>query len=185
MLTHAFALGVRGGWVTGDEVYGSDGTLRRQLEERQHAYVLTVRANEAVWWCEEEQAPHQTRVAERAASLPETAWQRLSAGDGAKGPRWYDWAWVELPRHLHPGWTCWLLVRRSREEPTELAYYLAFAPAATSLQTLVQVAGARWSVEQCLEEAKGECGLDQYEVRTWRSWHRHITLVFLAHAFLA
>jgi len=185
MLAHAFEQGVRGGWVTGDEVYGSDGTLRRQLEERQQAYVLAVRANEAVWWEEEEQAPHQVRVAELAASLPETAWQRLSAGKGAKGPRWYDWARRELPRHPHPGWSCWLLLRRSLDDATELAYYLAFAPAPTPLQELVTVAGARWSVEQCLEEAKGGCGLDQYEVRTWRSWHRHITLVLVAHAFLS
>lgn len=185
MLAHAFELGVRGGWVTGDEVYGSDGTLRRQLEERPQAYVVAVRANEAVWMEEDEQPSRQVRVAELTASLPDDAWQRLSAGAGAKGPRWHDWAWKELPRHPHPGWTCWLLVRRSIDDSTELAYYLAFAPAATSRQELVTVAGARWSVEQCLEEAKGETGLDQYQVRTWRSWHRHITLVLLAHAFLA
>ena len=185
MLAHAFEVGVAGGWVTGDEVYGSDGTLRRQLEGRKQAYVLAVRANEAVWWWDEGRPPRQVRVDELIGSLSEDAWQRLSAGDGAKGPRWYDWAWIELPRRPHPEWACWLLVRRSIEEPTELAYYLAFAPVATTLQTLVRVAGARWSVEQCLEEAKGEVGLDQYEVRTWRSWHRHITLVLLAHAFLA
>jgi SRSO17 transposase len=185
MLAHAFELGVRGGWVTGDEVYGSDGTLRRQLEERPQAYVVAVRANEAVWMEEDEQPRRQVRVGELTASLPDDAWQRLSAGDGAKGLRWYDWAWKALPRHPHPGWTCWLLVRRSIDDPTEVAYYLAFAPTGTSRQELVTVAGARWSVEQCLEEAKGETGLDQYQVRTWHSWHRHITLVLLAHTFLA
>ncbi|GAC1531748.1 MAG: hypothetical protein NVS2B16_38000 [Chloroflexota bacterium] len=106
-------------------------------------------------------------------------------GGGAKGPRWYDWAWIRLPYDVPPGWRRWLLARRSIEDPTELAYYRAYGPAPTSLQTLVHVAGARWSVEQCLEEAKGETGLDQYQVRTWRSWHRHVTLALLAHAFLA
>jgi len=185
MLRHAFELGLQGGWVTGDEVYGSDGILRRQLEERHQAYVLAVRANEAIWVWDEEQGPRQVRVAELAAKMPQDAWQRLSAGEGAKGPRWYDWTRKALPRQPQPGWSCWLLVRRSLEEPGELAYYLAFAPAGTPLQELVRVAGARWSVEQCLEEAKGETGLDQYQVRTWRSWHRHITLVLLAHAYLA
>jgi len=185
MLEHAWELGVRGGWLTGDEVYGSESALRRQAEEHEQAYVLTVRANEAVWMWSTEQAPAQSRVAQLVEQLPPTAWTRLSAGEGAKGPRWYDWARVRLPHDVPSGWRRWLLARRSIADPTEIAYYLAFGPATTSLQTLVHVAGARWSVEQCLEEAKGETGLDQYQVRTWRSWHRHVTLALLAHAFLA
>jgi SRSO17 transposase len=185
MLDHAWELGVQGGWLTGDEVYGSESALRRQAEEQRQAYVLTVRANEAVWRWSTEEAPRQHRVAELGAGLAPTAWTRLSAGDGSKGPRWYDWAWMRLPQEAPAGWSRWLLARRSIEDPTEIAYSLAFGPADTALQTLVRVAGARWSVEQCLEEAKGEVGLDQYQVRTWHSWHRHITLVLLAHAFLA
>jgi SRSO17 transposase len=185
MLAHAWTLGVQGAWLTGDEVYGSDSTLRRQAEERPQAYVLAVRANEAIWRWSDEEAPRQERVAAVVSHLASADWIRLSAGAGSKGPRWYDWAWLPLPHEVRPGWRRWLVARRSLEDPTELAYYFAFAPAATTLQTLVQVAGARWSVEQCLEEAKGETGLDQYQVRGWRSWHRHITLVLLAHACLA
>jgi SRSO17 transposase len=185
MLEHAFALGVPGGWVTGDEVYGSDGTLRRQLEQRRQAYVLTVRANEAIWWWSTEEAPRQERVAALIAACAPGDWTRLSAGQGSKGPRWYEWTRLRLLQEAPSGWARWVLARRSIEDPPELAYYLAFAPATSMLQTLVQVAGARWTVEQCLEEAKGETGLDQYQVRSWQSWHRHVTLSLLAHAVLA
>jgi SRSO17 transposase len=147
--------------------------------------VLTVRANEAIWWWSDEQAPEQVRVADLIAQRAPTDWTRLSAGNGSKGPRWYDWTQLRLLQEVPSGWPRWLLARRSITDPSELAYYLAFAPAGTSLQTLVQVAGARWSIEQCLEEAKGEVGLDQYQVRSWQSWHRHMTLVLLAHTFLA
>jgi SRSO17 transposase len=185
MLEHAWALGVQGGWLTGDEVYGSDSALRRQAEQHCQAYVLTVRANEAIWWWSAEQAPGQVRVADLVAQRTPAEWTRLSAGQGSKGPRWYDWTRLRLLQEVPSGWSRWLMARRSITDPTELAYYLAFAPAGTSLQTLVQVAGARWTVEQCLEEAKGEGGLDQYQVRSWQSWHRHMTLVLLAHTFLA
>lgn len=166
-------------------MYGSDSALRRQAEQRGLGYVLTVRTNEAVWMWSDEQAPRQERVAELIAQRAPADWTRLSAGTGSKGPRWYDWTWVRLPHDVPSGWSRWVVARRSIANPTEIAYYLAFAPAETSLQTLVHVAGARWTVEQCLEEAKGEAGLDQYQVRSWRSWHRHITLVLLAHTFLA
>ena len=185
MLDHAWELGVRGGWLTGDEVYGSDSALRRQAEQHRQAYVLTVRANEAIWMWSVEQAPGQVRVVDLVAERAPTEWTRLSAGQGSKGPRWYDWTRLPLLQEAPSGWSRWLLARRSIEDPTEFAYYLAFAPAGTTLQTLVHVAGARWTVEQCLEEAKGEVGLDQYQVRSWQSWHRHITLVLLAHTFLA
>ena len=110
---------------------------------------------------------------------------RLSAGDGAKGPRWYDWFWLPLNDPLQAGWKRWLLVRRSLSDPSDLATYACFAPQGTSLTTLVQVAGSRWAIEACFEEAKGEVGLDEYEVRSWTGWHRHITLACLAHVFLA
>jgi SRSO17 transposase len=185
MLEHAWTLGVPGGWVTGDEVYGSDSALRRQVEQHRQGYVLTVRANETIWMWSAEQAPEQVRVADLVAQRAPAEWTRLSAGNGSKGPRWYDWTRLRLLQEVPSGWSRWLMARRSITDPTELAYYLAFAPAGTALQTLVHIAGARWSVEQCLEEAKGEVGLDQYQVRSWQSWYRHITLVLLAHTFLA
>ena len=87
-------------------------------------------------------------------------WERLSAGDGAKGPRWYDWRWLPLAAPWQSDWRRWLLVRRSLSAPTELTAYVVFAPHATTLATVGQVAGSRWTIEQSFEEAKGEGGLD-------------------------
>jgi SRSO17 transposase len=182
MLEQAWQLGVPGQWVAGDEVYGSDPGFRRAVELHRWGYVLAVRSTEPFWHTAAGTA--QLTAAAVGADLPALAWQRLSAGDGAKGERWYDWAQVESALVAPEGWTYRLLVRRGLSDPTDLAYYLVFAPAGTTLTELVRVAGARWVIEQCFAEAKGETGLDQYEVRSWRSWHRHITLSLLAHAFL-
>jgi SRSO17 transposase len=118
------------------------------------------------------------------AALGAEGWCRLSAGDGAKGPRWYDWCWLPLARPLLSAWRRWLLVRRSVSDPTELTAYVVFAPEATTLATVVQGAGSRWTVARCFEEAKGEVGLDQYEVRSWTGWYRPITLARWAYALL-
>ena len=118
------------------------------------------------------------------AALPEGAWQRLSAGDGSQGPRWYEWACVPLPSASQPGMRQWVLARRGVSEPGEMAYYRAFGPAATPLAALAHVAGARWAIEESFERAKGAVGMDQYEVRRWTAWYRHITLALLAHAYL-
>jgi hypothetical protein len=118
------------------------------------------------------------------ATLPEDGWTRLSAGDGAKGPRWYHWRWLPLAEPLEPGWHRWLLVRRSLSEPADLTAYVVFAPQPTTLEEVVRVAGSRWTVESRFEAAKGEVGLDQDEVRSWTAWYRHITLVMWALALL-
>ena len=188
MLEHALALGIPAGWVTGDEGYGSAPALRAALERRPCAYVLAVRRNEPLTVPPRAPQPRLVGLLETAASatakLKSEAWERYSAGAGSKGERWYDWAWRPLAETVPAGWRKWLLVRRSLDDG-ELASYRAFAPEGAVLATLVRVAGSRWTIEQCLEEAKGEAGLDQYEVRSWHSWHRHITLCLLAHAFLA
>jgi hypothetical protein len=115
--------------------------------------------------------------------VPAKGWTRLSAGDGAKGPRLYDWAY--LPYGIPPaGWKSGLLIRRKSGQPHQFTFYLTWAPSETPLSTLVRVAGLRWTIESCFEEAKGETGLDEYEVRSWTGWHRHITLSMLAHAYL-
>jgi SRSO17 transposase len=119
-----------------------------------------------------------------AAGVPAEGWQRLSAGEGAKGPRLYDWAFLPY-RGAPPGWATGLLVRRKLDEPDELAFHLTLAPEGTDLATLVRVAGTRWTIEACFEAAKGEVGLDEYEVRSWTGWHRHVTLAMLALAYLA
>jgi SRSO17 transposase len=179
MLERAFAAGVPCAWVTGDSIYGGDRRLRLWLEEQGRWFVLGVAKNEPLW-CEFE----QKRADEWAATLPDEAWQRLSCGDGAKGPREYEWALLPLPRwgqsadRLHA-----LLVRRSLTDG-ELAWFVVFAPADTPFQTLVTVAGMRWTIEECFETGKDEVGLDEYEVRHWTGWYRHITLAMWALAFL-
>ncbi len=110
---------------------------------------------------------------------------RYSAGYGAKGPRVYDWATVDIHPLRKPGQGNWLLARRSVANPGELAYYVCYGPVKTALEELARVAGTRWAIEECLEKAKGQVGLDQYEVRRWDGWYRHITLAMLAQAYLS
>ena len=179
MLKRAFDASIPAAWVTGDSVYGDNRSLRLWLEAHDHAHVLAVSGKEYVW-----RAGRQDQVKTLMATLGSAGWSRLSAGDGAKGPRWYDWRWLPLATPLQPHWRRWLLVRRSLHDPTELTAYVVFAPQATGLATVVQVAGSRWTVERCFEEAKGDVGLDQYEVRSWTGWYRHITLVMWAYALL-
>ena len=172
MLERALESGVPFGWVTGDEVYGNDRRLRLWLERRDVPHVLAVRSNEKLW-AETDRGWRQVR----APGVEEPGWVRRSAGDGAKGPRVYDWARVEIRPLKEPSKGYWLLVRRSIAKPGELAYYVCFGPESTTLEELVRVAGTRWTIEECFEEAKGEVGLDQYEVRKWDGWYRHITPV--------
>jgi SRSO17 transposase len=179
MLARAFAAGVPAAWVTGDDVYGNDGRLRGWLEEQRRPYVLVVSCDHLV-----RSDGRQQRVDALVAALPAGAWVRLSAGEGSQGPRLYEWAWVRLPTAGTAGSAQWVLARRSLSDPTELAYYRAFGPEATPLAGLVRVAGTRWAVEEGFERAKDLVGLDQYEVRRWRAWYRHITLALLAHAYL-
>ena len=184
MLERAVGSGIPCGWVTGDAVYGSDRNLRRWLEEEGIPQVLAIKSNEQLWaWTEK--GPRQVRVDRLASWVDESGWQRLSAGDGAKGPRFYDWTTVAIGPLREPGKEYWLLARRSIAKPAELAYYVGFGPSGTAMAELVQVAGRRWAIEECFEAAKGPVGLDQYEVRRWDGWYRHITLAMLAHAYRA
>ena len=128
-----------------------------------------------------------TRADALAANAPAEAWKTRSAGQGAKGERLCDWASATLPQHPdHPSdLRRWVLIRRSHSDPDDLAFYLCFGPAATTDDELVRVAGSRWAIEECFQSAKNEVGLDQYQVRRYDAWYRHITLAMLAHAFLA
>jgi SRSO17 transposase len=179
LLTRAFAAGTSAKWITGDSVYGDDRRLRVWLEAQPQAYVLAVSGKEYVWL-----GGQQRRVNTILAALPEDDWSRLSAGDGAKGPRWYDWRWLPLAEPLEPTWRRWLLIRRSISDTTEMRASVVFAPQETTLEAVVRVAGARWTIEQLFEAAKGEVGLDHYEVRSWTGWYRHITLAMWALALL-
>ena len=146
--------------------------------------MLSIKRNEKLWALTEK-GPRQVRADRLASQVEETVWVRCSAGHGAKGPRLYDWAAVDIRPLREPGKGYWLLVRRSLADPGELAYYVCFGPAGTTLEELARVAGSRWAIEECFEEAKGQVGLDQYEVRRWDGWYRHITLAMLAQAYLA
>src|SRR5690349_11136019 len=176
MLARALDAGTPAAWVTGDEVYGADPHLRADLERRQIGYVLAVTSA-----CQVATAAGPCQARAIAARLPRRAWQRCSAGAGAKGHRYYDWAWLATdpgrPGHRH------LLIRRSRRTG-ELAFCRCYSPRPVPLPILVKVAGTRWTTEENFQAGKGLTGLDEHQVRRWDSWYRWTTLAMLALAFL-
>jgi SRSO17 transposase len=180
MLARAFAADVPAEWVVGDTVYGYD-ELRIWLDEQKKNYVLAVPETHTVWV-----QGRQQPVGLLAALLPAENWVVLSAGEGSKGPRLYEWAWLQLPDETDgpQARARFLLIRRSLADPDKRAYYRVAGPAQTTLPEVVRVAGSRWKIEEGYEQAKGEVGLDQYEVRTWRAWYRYMTLALLAYAAL-
>jgi SRSO17 transposase len=176
LLERAFATGVPCAWVVGDSVYGADHALRHCIEQHGRGYVLTVTSAQRLGL---------KSVKDWLEDVPARAWRRLSAGNGSKGPRLYDWVYLPYHAPTAPGWQKGLLIRRKIKKLEAFTFYLTLAPTGTSLAELVRIAGTRWTVESCFETAKGEVGLDQYEVRSWTGWHRHITLALFAHAYLA
>jgi SRSO17 transposase len=166
MIERAFAAGVPARWVTGDAFYGRSHELRRWLEERGRAYALMIPKTNAVWYRERR-------------ALAKQLGERLSR-DPSLGP----WACLELSEACAAGMRRWLLVRCDAEDPDEHRYFLAYGPEETTTEELVRICESRWRIEECLAEAKGEVGLDQYEVRKWAAWHRYATLCLLAHAYL-
>jgi SRSO17 transposase len=181
MLERAVAAGVKARWVAGDEVYGADPGLRRWCRSQGLRYVLAVARSHRVV------TGIGSRRAVDLAVRPDLAWQKISAGDGAKGHRWYHWALIDLtdddPDHDQAGGVHGLLVRRSRSG--ELAFYRVWTPIAVPLGELVRVAGRRWAIEENFQAGKGLAGLDEHQVRRWKSWRRWTVLAMLAHAFLA
>jgi SRSO17 transposase len=176
MIARALDAGVPAGWVAGDEVYGADPGLRADLERRGTGYVLAVACRHQFTT-----ALRTCRADQLACRLPRSAWQRYSAGAGAKGHRYYDWAWTSTDPG-QPGHH-WLLVRRNRST-RELAYYRCYSPRHVALPALAKVAGSRWVIEENFQASKSLTGLDEHQVRTWTSWHRWVTLAMLALAFL-
>lgn len=170
-------------WFVGDSIYGSSRPLRAFLEEQKKPYALAVTCKERVV-----SSGKLQRVDKLAATLAPNDWQCLSAGAGSKGPRLYNWAGIELQDAGIAGWSHFLVIRQTMktgEKAPETAYVLVFAPVGTSLQKMVEVIGDRWTVEECFQTGKSEVGLDEYEVRSWQGWYRHITLCLVALAFLA
>jgi SRSO17 transposase len=182
MLQRAVDSGIPFGWVTADEVYGRTSRIRLWLEEHEIPHVLAVPKSQMVMTME---FFGQARAHELVSELSDGAWTRLSCGGGAHGPREYGWVAAPIRPWRREGWDHWLLARRSLADPTDIAYYICFCPAGTSLEELARVAGSRWMVEECFQTAKNETGLDHYQVRGYIAWYRHITLSMAALAFLA
>jgi SRSO17 transposase len=182
MICRALDAGVPAAWVTGDEVYGANPGLRAALEARRVGYVLAVACDHRVRF-----GGTTHRADALLRHVPARAWQCISAGKGAKGHRLYDWVFLRLdhdqPDPVAQAGTHWLMVRRNRATG-ELAFYRCFTPRPVPLAVLVRVAGCRWRVEEAFQAGKSLAGLDQHQVRRWRSWYRWATLAMLAHAFL-
>jgi SRSO17 transposase len=184
MIAVALDAGAPCAYVLADAAYGGDSRLRRMLEERGQPYVLAVRSNHCLRFVSQE-GFIQTDPETLADAMAPEAFVTHAAGEGAKGLRLYDWARFKLPWICDERFERWVLIRRNRRNPAKQAYYLAFAPAGATLADLAGVAGLRWTIEECFECAKDDLGLDHCEARSWRGWHRHMTLVMAASAFLA
>jgi SRSO17 transposase len=186
MLQRAMDAGVKAAWAVADSVYGDSRRLGMFLEEKERPYVLALSGKAYVW-----AGFRQHRVGvvldslRQGELLPEEGFRRISAGEGSKGPRLYDWGRLPLNPPMQEGFQRWLVVRRSIKDPDELCAYTVFAPEGTTLEELAMAAGSRWRVEIGFEEAKGEVGMAHYEVRSWVGWYRHITLSLFTHALLA
>lgn len=180
MLRRAFDAGLKASWVTADEIYGRDSKFREILVNKGIGYVVAISCQQRLFL-----HGNYDRVDQHAQKLPQQKWRKLSCGPGTKGERFYEWAFVPFGTPTDKGLRKGLLVRRSLKNPEELAYYFTHAPERTTLAKLVRVAGSRWAIEECFEQAKQETGLDEYEVRSWTGWYRHITLSMFAQAFLS
>ncbi len=179
MLSRAFDLGAKPTWVLGDEVYGKDTHLRFFLEEKRQPYVLAVASNQYI-----SIGFSQFSISKSLQKIEDKNWYRLSAGTGSKGQRLYDWAAFQINHPFEDDYQRWGLLRRSISNPKEVSFYLVFGSSKATLKEMVKACGSRWSIEEDFETAKGEVGLDQYEVRSFHGWYRHITLAMRAQYFL-
>ncbi len=190
MIARAIAAKVPFSFVAADSVYGT-GDIETMLRKAGKGYVLGVASNHVFHSWDKKQHIGGT-AAKIAQSLPKSAWRRLSSGEGTKGSRWHDWAYIELADldvseyndTLEGTWTRGMLVRRNIADG-ELAFFSIWCPKGTPMKTLISVEGHRWSIEDSFETAKNELGLDHNETRSWHGWHRHVSLVMLAFAMMA
>ncbi len=179
LLERAFGAGVPAQWVVADSFYGRSDNLRRWLEQQGRAYALMIPKTNAVRY-----QGRRVRVERLEQQLSDDAWVSVPPDAPSTGARSWEWACVELSEDSRVGMRRWLLMRRRADDPAEVSYYQAYGPGDTPVEELVRICQARWQVEEGFAQAKGEVGLDQYEVRRWDAWHRYVTLCLLAHAFL-
>jgi len=179
MISRAIAAGVPFAWFTADEAYGQAKWLQAWLEEQDVSYVMAIRRSDTFTMPAGEQ-----RADDLIAAVPARAWQKISAGAGAHGPREYHWARVAVRPGGKRGRSRWLLARRSLTSPDEISSCACYGPRRSSTADLAWTAGSRWHIEECFQQAKNETGLDHHQVRTWRAWHAHVTLSMLALAWL-
>jgi len=179
MLERAFEAGVPTRWVVADSFYGRSHEFREWLEERGRAYAVMVPKTNMV-----PLAGREKKIERLTERLPEDAWSEVLPAEDSGQRRPWEWACLELLADPDKEMSRWLLVRRSSDDPEDLAFYQAYGPEGTSVEELVTVCQERWAIESAFEEAKGETGMDHYEVRKWGAWHRYVTLCLLAHAFL-
>jgi SRSO17 transposase len=183
LLAEALAAGVPFGWVAMDGGYGQYDTVRHWCRDRSVPYVMAVPRSLPLL----DPAGASGRAEDLLGQVDEAAWERRSCGQGAKGQRFYDWAFAAVRvkgEDPAAGFAHTLLIRRSISDPTEVAYFLVHAAQQTPMPQMVQVAGMRWKIEENNEQGKDLIGLDQYQVRTWTAWHHYVTACMFAHAFL-
>ena len=171
-------------WVVADSVYGGNLDLRLWLEAHGYSYVLAVACDEPVGIQTPEGRKQMTVAEAEALLLHSQDWHRLSMSCGTKGPRLFDWAVIPILHGWEDDGRHFLLIRRCLDDPREKAYYFVFAPAGTTLFQMVKAIGQRWCIEECFETGK-EMGMEDYEVRCWIAWYRHLTLVMIVMAALA
>jgi SRSO17 transposase len=180
MIQEATAAGVRYKWVTGDCAYGDYREIRQWLEKNEKCYVMCVSGKEYIW-----EGCGQIKVGNVIKKLCDDNWVEASSGNGSKGARIYEWQGFEIESYGRcEGWKRVMLVRRSKTEPKDIRAHICYAPKGTSNEKLIEVAGKRWTVESCFKESKGEVGLDEYEVRSYAGWYKHITFACIALGFL-
>jgi SRSO17 transposase len=179
MLERAFEAGVPARWVAADAFYGRSHEFRAWLEERGRAYAVMVPKTNMV-----PLGARKKKIERLAEGLPEDAWSEVLPAEDSDERRPWEWACLGLAADPKKGMSRWLLVRRGSDDSEDLAFYQAYGPEDTSVKELVRICRERWAIEVAFEEAKGEIGMDHYEVRKWGAWHRYVTLCLLAHAFL-
>ena len=179
MLERAFEAGVPARWVAADAFYGRSHEFRAWLEERGRAYAVMVPKTNMV-----PLGGRKKKIERLAERLPEDACSEVLPAEDSDERRPWEWACLGLAADPKKGMSRWLLVRRGSDDPEDLAFYQAYGPEDTSVEELLRICRERWAIEVAFEEAKGEIGMDHYEVRKWGAWHRYVTLCLLAHAFL-